>query len=83
MMSHVENIVRSRKFSLTVSVFVSVSQNLRVTLMARVALGTLFGTAFPEAAEIGRSFVSARWVFDGFGDGFDRIAEKRVFSDQF
>ena len=74
MMSHVENFVRSRKFSLTVSVFVSVSlskpQNLRVTLMARVALRTLFGTAFPEAAEIGRSFVSIRWVFDGFGDGF-------------
>ena len=74
MMSHVENFVRSRKFSLTVSVFVFVSfskpQNLRVTLMARVALRTLFGTAFPEAAEIGRSFVSIRWVFDGFGDGF-------------
>ena len=27
-----------------------------VTLMARVALRTLFGTAFPEAAEIGRIF---------------------------
>ena len=27
-----------------------------VTLMARVASRTLFGTAFPEVAEIGRSF---------------------------
>ena len=37
----------------------------RVTLMARVALRTLFGTAFPEAAGIGRIF---RDIWNEFQD---------------
>ena len=55
MMSHVETLVQSRKVSLTVSVFASSvffsePQNLRVSLMARVALRTHCSTAYPEAA---------------------------------
>ena len=49
----VENFLLLRQFLSLLRSLVSEPQNLRVTLMARVALRTLFGTAYPEAA---------RWV---------------------
>ena len=81
MMSHVENFVQSRKFSLFVSVL--------SLLLSLVSEGYLNGPGSIKDAlrhrvswsrEIGKSFVSIRWVFGGFGDGFWRNCEKtRLF----
>ena len=56
---------------------------LRVTLMARVALRTLFGTTYPEAARWVRFQIALGGLLTVLGMDFDGIAEKRLFSDLF
>ena len=51
--------------------------------MARVALRTLFGTAYPETAREVRFQIALGGFLMVLGLVFNGIAEKRLFLDQF